>query len=285
MKKLIIIGCDHNGLKQKNYIKTFLKKNFSVIDVGNYNPKEKVDYNDPANQLTKIMEDNPRSKGILSCGTGVGMNIVSNKNKKIRSVLAHSTSIAEKSRDHNDTNVLCLGTWVNNKDQNLKIVSSWMDTEFGEGRHVKRVEKIDDSKKYSISLVNGIFDLIHTGHFELLNFAKSLSKKLVVAINSDNSTKKIKGKNRPINNENDRKNSLLNITHVDEVVIFDEIKPTNIINVIRPNVIVRGDDHKATVVRKRDNIPTNIDIKIYKKKTGYSTTKIIDKINAMDKKK
>ena len=69
------------------------------------------------------------------------------------------------------------------------------------------------------------------------------------------------------------------------MVIFDEIKPTNIINVIRPNVIVRGDDHKATVVRKRDNIPTNIDIKIYKKKTGYSTTKIIDKINAMDKKK
>ena len=284
MKEIIIIGSDHNGLEQKQYIKKILKKNFSIIDVGNYNLKEKVDYNDPAKQLTKIIEDNPGSRGILLCGTGVGMSIVSNKSKKIRSVLAHSVIVAKKSRDHNDTNVLCLGTWINNKDQNIKIISSWMNTKFGEGRHTKRVEKINDGKKYSISLVNGIFDLIHSGHLELLNFAKSLSGRLVVAINSDSSTKKIKGKNRPINNEIDRKYALLNITQVDEVVIFDEIKPTNIIKKITPDVIVRGDDFKAAVIRKRDNIPLNIDIKIFQKRTGYSTTQIINKINAMDKK-
>ena len=68
------------------------------------------------------------------------------------------------------------------------------------------------------------------------------------------------------------------------MVIFDEIKPTNIIKKITPDVIVRGDDFKAAVVRKRDNIPLNIDIKIYQKRTGYSTTQIINKINAMDKK-
>ena len=285
MKKIIIIGNDHNGLEQKKYIKTVLKKKFSIIDIGNYEAKQKTDYNDPAKQLSRIIEDNPGSRGILLCGTGVGMSIVSNKNKKIRSVLAHSIIVAKKSRDHNDTNVLCLGTWINDKNQNLKIISAWINAKFGEGRHVRRVEKINDEKKYSISLVNGVFDLLHPGHLELLNFAKSLSRKLVVAINSDESTKKIKGKNRPINNEVDRKYALLNISHVDEVVVFNEIKPTSIIKTIKPNVIIRGDDYKATVVRKRDNIPTNIDIKIFQKKSGYSTTEIINKINAVDKKK
>jgi len=285
MKNIIVVGSDHNGLEQKMYFKNILKKKFSIIDVGNYEIKEKVDYNDPAKQLSIIIEDNPGSRGILLCGTGVGMSIVSNKNKKIRSVLAHSIMVAKKSRDHNDSNVLCLGTWVNDKNQNLKIISSWINTKFGEGRHVKRVEKIDSGKKYSISLVNGIFDLIHPGHLELLNFAKSLSRKLVVAINSDESTKKIKGKDRPINNEVDRKYALLNIALIDEVVIFNETKPTNIIKTIKPSVIVRGDDYKASVVRKRDNIPSNIDIKIFQKKSGYSTTGIINRINAVVKKK
>jgi len=285
MKEIIIIGCDHNGLEQKKHIKNILNKKFSVIDVGNYELKEKIDYNDPAKQLSRIIEDNPGSRGILLCGTGVGMSIVSNKSKKIRSVLAHSVTVAKKSRDHNDTNVLCLGTWINNTNQNIKIISAWMNTKFGEGRHIRRVEKIDNGKKYSITLVNGIFDLIHSGHLELLNFAKSLSGRLVVAINSDSSTRKIKGKNRPINNETDRRYALLNISQVDEVVIFDEIKPTNVIKRIKPNVIIRGDDFKATIVRKRDSIPSNIDIKIYQKRIGYSTTEIINKINAMDKKK
>tara|TARA_Y100000389_G_scaffold203530_1_gene252208 strand:- start:3572 stop:4429 length:858 start_codon:yes stop_codon:yes gene_type:complete len=285
MKELLIVGSDHNGLEQKKYIKNILKKKFSIIDVGNYDFKEKTDYNDPANQLSRIMEDNPRARGILLCGTGVGMSIVSNKRKKIRSVLAHSVLVAKKSRDHNDSNVLCLGTWINNKHNNLKIISAWMNTQFGEGRHVRRVEKIDNRKKYSISLINGVFDLLHPGHLELLNFAKSISRKLVVAINSDVSTKKIKGKDRPINNEIDRKYALLNISHVDEVVIFNETKPTNIIKIIKPDVIIRGDDFKASTVRKRDNIPSKIDIKIFQKKIGYSTTKIINKINEVDKRK
>ena len=285
MKKILIIGCDHNGLEQKEYIKKNLKNFFSIVDVGNYNTKEKVDYNDPAQQLSRIIKENPGSKGILLCGTGVGMSIVSNKCKNIRAVLAHSSIVAKRSREHNDTNVLCLGTWINDKKLNLKIISAWMNTEFGEGRHVKRVDKINNDKKFTISLVNGVFDLLHPGHLELLNYAKSFSKKLVVAINSDKSTKKIKGKNRPINNEIDRKYALLNIEHVDEVVIFDEIKPTKIIKKIRPNVVIRGDDYSASVVRRRDNIPSKIKIKIFPKKNGHSTTQIINKINAINKKK
>jgi rfaE bifunctional protein nucleotidyltransferase chain/domain len=284
MKKFIVIGNDHNGLDQKNFIKKILNKKFTVIDVGNYELGEKVDYIEPANQLSKIIQDNPGSRGILLCGTGVGMNIVSNKNKNIRSVLAHSVTVAKKSRDHNDSNVICLGTWINDKSHNLKIVSAWLDTQFGEGRHVKRVEKIERLEKYPIAFVNGVFDILHTGHIQLLNFAKSVGKKLVVAINSDDSVRKLKGKNRPINSQIDRKYALLNISHVDEVIIFDENKPTKVIKKIKPSVIVRGDDFKASAVRKRDNIPNYIDIKIFQKIKGYSTTNIINKINDRKKK-
>ena len=82
-------------------------------------------------------------------------------------------------------------------------------------------------------------------------------------------------KNRPINNENDRKNTLMSFAKVDEVLIFNEISPTKIINKIKPNVIIRGDDFNEKQVRQRDKINKNIDIKIFKKKPGYSTTKII----------
>jgi ribose 5-phosphate isomerase B len=280
MKKILVIGCDHNGFEQKEFIKKILKKKFSVIDVGCYIKFEKIDYNDPANILSKIVSENQGSKGILLCGTGVGMSIVSNKRNNVRSVLAHSELVAKKSREHNDTNVLCLGCWINDESKNLKIIDSWLNTNFGAGRHVKRVEKIDNRfKKYEIGFVNGVFDILHTGHIELLKFAKSLVAKLVVGINSDLSTKKIKGKNRPINNELDRKFALDSISYVDEVVIFRETKPTKLISNIKPSVIIRGSDFSQSQVRKRDKIPKNVDIKIFQKKVGYSTTKTINHIN------
>jgi len=278
-KNIIIIGNDHNGLEQKNFLKKILKKKFIVIDVGNYNESEKIDYNDPANQLVEILNDNPSAKGILICGTGVGMSIVSNKDRKIRSVLAHSVIVAKKSRNHNDSNVLCLGSWINTKNKNLEIVSRWLNTDFEEGRHIKRVDKIDNKKKYNVSFVNGVFDLIHPGHLELLSFAKSISKKVVVAINSDSSTKKLKGQRRPVVSELDRKVTLLNLYQVDEVLIFDDLKPTNIIKKVNPDVVIRGDDYDKHQVRKRDKIPAHIDIKIIKKKSNFSTTRIIKKID------
>ena len=279
MKKIIVIGCDHNGTQQKyEIIKHLKKKSFTVIDLGNYSDKIKTDYNDVAQQLGNIVnQDLKKNRGILICGTGVGVNIVANKCNGIRSVLAHSKLVASKSREHNDSNVICLGSWVNGAEENIKIISSWLGTKFGEDRHVKRLAKIESqfNKKYKLGFLNGVFDIIHPGHVDLINFATNICDRLVIAINSDISTRKIKGKNRPINNENDRKKTLMSFAKVDEVLIFNEISPTKIINKIKPNVIIRGDDFNEKQVRQRDKINKNIDIKIFKKKPGYSTTKII----------
>ena len=88
-----------------------------------------------------------------------------------------------------------------------------LKTKFGYGRHIKRVEKIEKNKNLEkIIFTNGVFDILHSGHIELLKFAKSLGKKLIVGINSDKSVKVIKGKNRPINNQEDRKKILYNWT-------------------------------------------------------------------------
>jgi len=282
MKKIIIIGSDHNGTAQKTEIINYLhRKKFIVIDIGNYNDKIKTDYNDIAFQLGKVVGQNLKIfTGILICGTGVGVNIVVNKCKGIRSVLAHSVLVAKKSREHNDSNVISLGSWVNNTNENIKILSAWLGTKFGEDRHIKRVAKINSQfdKKYKLGFLNGVFDIIHSGHIELIKFASDICDKLIIGINSDKSTKKIKGKNRPINNEIDRKNTLMSFSNVDEVLIFDETSPTKIIKKTQPNVIIRGDDFNEKQVRKRDKINNKIDIKIFKKKPGYSTTKIISSV-------
>ena len=282
MKKIIIIGSDHNGTEQKiKIINVLKKKNFIVIDVGNFNAENKVDYNEIAQQLGIIVnQDLKNFIGVLICGTGVGVNIVANKCKGIRSVLAHSMLVAEKSREHNDSNVICLGSWVNDIDSNLKIISSWLGTKFGNDRHIKRVSKINSEfdGKYNVGFLNGVFDIIHPGHIELIKFARGICHKLVIAINSDISTRKIKGKLRPINNEQDRKNTLLSFEGVEEVVIFEQISPSTIIKKIRPDVIIRGDDYNEEQVRIRDKINKKINIKIFKKKIGFSTTKLISSL-------
>lgn len=276
MKKIIIIGCDHNGLVLKEFIIKNFKKNFFFVDVGCFDISEKVDYSDYARVVAKNVGANPANFiGVLICGTGVGMCLSSNKIKNVRAVLAHNLITAKKSREHNDTNIICIGSWINTNEENLEILKVWINTKFGYGRHTKRVEKIEEGNNYKIAFVNGVFDILHHGHIELLKFAKSLAQKVIVGLNSDISVKKIKGNNRPINNFIDRKNTLLSIQYVDEVIGFTEIKPTKLIRSIMPDLIVRGSDFSEKLVRKRDKIPSSIKIKILNKKIGYSTTNII----------
>ena len=198
--KIVVLGADHNGVSLKKEVGQFVRElGFYPIDIG---PKDsgKVDYVDFANIVGHIIHNAEAGRGILICGTGVGMSMVANRFGKVRASLVHSVAVAEKTREHNDANILCLGSWVNPIDVNLEIVRVWLGTSFGEGRHIKRVEKFKEHDSGRIVFTNGIFDVIHKGHIELLKFARSLGDRLVVGINSDRATKILKGptKEKPL---------------------------------------------------------------------------------------
>jgi rfaE bifunctional protein nucleotidyltransferase chain/domain len=126
-----------------------------------------------------------------------------------------------------------------------------------------------------IIFTNGCFDVMHIGHINLLNFAKRQGDKLIVGINSDSSIKRLKGKNRPINNQSDRKYLLENIKAVDEVHIFTEDTPYNLIKSIMPDIIVKGSDYNPINVVGNDLA----DVICFPIIPGYSTTNIIKKTN------
>ena len=276
----ILLASDHNGTSLKSYIYWTLKEwGYNPIDLGPYD-KSTVDYVDCAYQLGSIIDKGDVKRGILICGTGVGMSIAANRFKNVRAALIHNIDSAAKCREHNDSNVLCLGSWITTDAATKIILNIWLDTEFGEGRHVKRIEKISKHKPQSIVFTNGVFDILHTGHLETLQFAKSLGDKLVVGINSDSSTKKLKGPTRPINCEEDRKKLLNSLSIIDEVVIFSETGTQNIIKSVKPDIIVKGGDYTAEQVRKQDQVPDHIDIKIAPllEKEKYSTTSVVEKI-------
>ena len=133
-----------------------------------------------------------------------------------------------------------------------------------------RVYDILMSKK--IVFTNGCFDILHRGHFELLSYCKSLGK-VIVGVNSDESVKRLKGPNRPINSISDRVFALQSCKYVDEVIMFNEDTPFDLIKNICPDIIVKGGDYSASDVVGRDFA----EIKIFPFITGYSTTDVISK--------
>ena len=135
-----------------------------------------------------------------------------------------------------------------------------------------------DDNKEKIVFTNGCFDILHAGHIDLLKTIKEVFKDytLIVGLNSDKSIRNLKGKDRPIISEQLRKLQLEAIRYVDGVIIFDEITPAELIQSIKPNVIVKGIDYiNKTVVGQ--NVATQ-GIFIIKKKYKISTTDIINKI-------
>jgi rfaE bifunctional protein nucleotidyltransferase chain/domain len=277
------LAADHNGVALKKQMSQLLRVsgNFQVVDLGPFSSEYKVDYVDYANQLSQILSNGDIDKGILICGTGVGMSMAANRFESVRAALVHNITTAPKCREHNDANVLCLGAWVATEQENFRILDSWLETDFGQGRHVKRVEKLSTSKK-KIVFTNGVFDILHTGHVNLLKFAKSLGDKLIVGINSDASVRLIKGDNRPVNKEADRKSLLEALAPVDEVIVFDDREALRLLKEISPSILVKGGEWTADEVRTRDSVPDDIDIKIYPIVNGYSTTAIIKKIHEKD---
>jgi ribose 5-phosphate isomerase B len=136
----IAIGCDHGGFQLKEEIVVLLKKmGHEVVNLGT-NSNESVNYPDYAEAVCKAITDGGCDRGILICGTGIGMSMAANRHRQIRAALCHELFTARMSREHNDANVLCLGARVVGPGLALEIVSTWVNTAFGGGRHLDRIE-------------------------------------------------------------------------------------------------------------------------------------------------
>ncbi len=130
-----------------------------------------------------------------------------------------------------------------------------------------------------IVFTNGCFDLIHAGHVDLLARSKALGTKLIVGINSDASVRKIKGPNRPVQTEEARKAVLLALSAVDEVLIFDELTPENLIKEIKPDVLVKGGDWKPDEIIGSDFVKSyGGQVLSLPLVNGYSSSIIVDKV-------
>ncbi len=127
----------------------------------------------------------------------------------------------------------------------------------------------------SLIFTNGCFDIIHRGHIDLLEFCSTLGETVVVGLNSDKSVKGLKGENRPVFSQEDRKKVLESLKFVNKVIIFDEDTPYNVIKSLKPDIIVKGGDYKEREVVGNDLCK----VVIFKYVDGYSTTKTIKNIS------
>ena len=136
----IAIGCDHGGIDLKESVVSFLKESgCEVLDMG-CNSHDSVNYPDFGNAVCKSVLANEADKGILICGTGIGMSMVANRYTGIRAALCHELFSARMSREHNDSNVLCLGARIVGPGLALEIVKTWLETNFAGGRHQQRID-------------------------------------------------------------------------------------------------------------------------------------------------
>ncbi len=138
----VAVAADHGGLKLKEEIKKLLETlNIAYEDFG-CECETSVDYPDYALPVAQKVAAGEFDRGILVCGTGIGMSIAANKIPGIRCALVHDTFSAKATREHNDTNVLAMGERVIGPGLALDIVKIWLETEFAGGRHARRVEKV-----------------------------------------------------------------------------------------------------------------------------------------------
>jgi ribose 5-phosphate isomerase B len=139
----IALACDHGGFELKEELKAFLKSlDVKPIDMGTFN-EDSVDYPDFGVLVAEKVSRGELEKGILVCGTGIGMSIVANKFPRIRAALANDLYSSRCSREHNDANILIVGGRIVGKELAKEIVKVWLETPFAGGRHKRRLEKIE----------------------------------------------------------------------------------------------------------------------------------------------
>ena len=140
--KKLCISSDHAGFRLKETIKEFiLKNNLSIIDLGPFN-NNSVDYPDFAKKVSNRIKSKKSDIGILVCGSGTGMAISANKIKGIRAAVCYNLKSARLSRQHNNANIIALGSRLTKKRIALKLISTFLKTKFEGGRHLRRVKKI-----------------------------------------------------------------------------------------------------------------------------------------------
>ncbi|PRO65757.1 ribose 5-phosphate isomerase B [Alkalicoccus urumqiensis] len=145
----VVVGSDHAGYALKAEIVPVIEElGHEVVDVGNHEG-ESVDYADYGIPAAEMVADGRADRGVIVCGTGIGMSISANKVKGIRCALVQDLFTAKVTREHNDTNVLAMGERVVGPGIAREIVKVWLETEFEGGRHQRRVQKMMDYEQQS----------------------------------------------------------------------------------------------------------------------------------------
>lgn len=142
---MIAIGCDHGGYELKQEIIEYLKSNnLEYKDYGCYDTSS-VDYPEYAKKVAHAVADGEAEKGILICGTGIGISIAANKVKGIRAALCHDCFSAQATREHNDANIVAMGARVIGPGLAVKIVDTFLNTPFSnDERHIRRISQIEE---------------------------------------------------------------------------------------------------------------------------------------------
>lgn len=139
---MIAIGSDHGGFELKTHIMEYLKnQGLELFDFGTYS-EDSCDYPDIAEKVANAVADGECEKGILICGTGIGISIAANKVKGIRAALCGDVYSAKMTRKHNDANILCMGGRVTGRELAFMICDTFLSEEFEGGRHQNRIDKI-----------------------------------------------------------------------------------------------------------------------------------------------
>jgi ribose 5-phosphate isomerase B len=137
------LACDHAGFELKEELKAFLKSlGVKAIDMGTFN-EDSVDYPDFGVLVAEKVSRGELERGVLICGTGIGMSMVANKFPRIRAAVANDLYSSRCSREHNDANILIVGGRIVGKELAKEIVKVWLETPFAGGRHKRRIEKIE----------------------------------------------------------------------------------------------------------------------------------------------
>lgn len=142
---MIAVGCDHAGYELKNELIKHLKdRGFETEDMGTYST-DSCDYPEYARKVAGEIISGRAEKGLLVCGTGIGMSIAANKIKGIRAAVMSDEFSARATREHNDANILCLGARVVDVQQAVKLLDIFLDTPFSNGEnHIRRIGKLED---------------------------------------------------------------------------------------------------------------------------------------------